>query len=41
MNSPVHGDNTLFDDVSIVGVGYVNYAASSYGGYYTVVVARP
>jgi uncharacterized protein YkwD len=41
MNSPVHRDNILFADVSEVGIGYVYYAGSSYGGYYTVVFARP
>lgn len=41
MNSQVHRDNILNPDVSEIGIGYVYYANSSYGGYYTVVFARP
>lgn len=41
MNSQVHRDNILFADVSEVGIAYVFASGSSYGGYYTVVFARP
>jgi uncharacterized protein YkwD len=41
MNSQVHRDNILNADISEVGIGYVYYSESSYGGYYTVVFARP
>ena len=41
MNSQVHRDNILFEHVSEVGIAYVYYAGSNYGGYYTVVFARP
>jgi uncharacterized protein YkwD len=41
MNSQVHRDNILNPNVSEIGIGYVYYADSSYGGYYTVVFARP
>jgi uncharacterized protein YkwD len=41
MNSQVHRDNILFADVSEIGIGYVFNPDSSYGGYYTVVFARP
>jgi uncharacterized protein YkwD len=41
MNSQVHRDNILFASVSEIGIGYVFYSNSSYGGYFTVVFARP
>ena len=41
MNSQVHRDNILDADVTEIGVGYVFYSGSSYGGYYTLVFARP
>ncbi len=41
MNSQVHRNNILAPNVSEVGIGYVYDPSSSYGGYYTVVFARP
>jgi uncharacterized protein YkwD len=41
MNSQVHRDNILYTSVSEIGIGYVFYSDSSYGGYFTVVFARP
>ena len=41
MNSQVHRDNILYSSISEIGIGYVYYVNSSYGGYYTVVFARP
>jgi len=41
MNSQIHRDNILNPHVSQIGLAYVYNAASTYGGYYTLVVARP
>ncbi len=41
MNSQIHRDNILSADISSIGVAYVYYSGSTYGGYYTVVFARP
>ena len=41
MNSPVHRDNILNPSVSEIGIGYMYNQDSEYGGYYTVVFARP
>lgn len=41
MNSQVHRDNILNATISEIGVGYVYYSDSTYGGYFTVVFARP
>ncbi len=41
MNSQVHRDNILSKAVEQIGVGYVFCGSSTYGGYYTVVFARP
>ena len=41
MNSPVHRDNILNAAVSEIGIGYMYDQNSEYGGYYTVVFARP
>lgn len=41
MNSTVHRANILNPDVTQIGIGYVYYAYSQYGGYYTVNFARP
>lgn len=41
MNSQIHRDNILMSDVSVAGIGYAYSATSQYGGYYTVVFARP
>lgn len=41
LNSAVHRANILNSDVTEVGAGFVLNPASDYGGYYTVVFARP
>lgn len=41
MNSQVHRDNILNTAVSEIGIGYIYNQNSQYGGYYTVVFARP
>jgi uncharacterized protein YkwD len=41
MNSQVHRDNILFPAVSEIGIGYVYNPNSTYGGYFTVLFARP
>jgi uncharacterized protein YkwD len=41
MNSQVHRDNILNANVSQVGIAYVYLKGSPYGGYYTLLVARP
>ncbi len=41
MNSQVHRDNILSTEVTEAGIGYVFRAGSSFGGYYTIVFARP
>jgi uncharacterized protein YkwD len=41
MNSQVHRDNILNSTVSQVGIAYVYLKGSPYGGYYTLIVARP
>jgi uncharacterized protein YkwD len=41
MNSQVHRDNILFASISEIGIGYVYNPSSDYGGYYTIVFARP
>jgi uncharacterized protein YkwD len=41
MNSQIHRENILSEDVTEIGIAYVYNASSSYGGYYTVVFARP
>ncbi len=41
MNSQIHRENILSDDITEVGIAYVYNAGSGYGGYYTTVFARP
>ena len=41
MNSQVHRDNILNSQNVDAGVGYVYDANSQWGGYYTIVFARP
>jgi uncharacterized protein YkwD len=41
MNSQIHRENILSDDITEIGIAYVFNANSSYGGYYTTVFARP
>ena len=41
MNSQIHRDNILDPNVSQIGIAYVFNAASTYGGYYTLVFASP
>ncbi len=41
MNSQVHRDNILFTPVTEIGIGIVTWPGSDWGGYYTVVFARP
>jgi len=41
MNSQEHRENILNPYVTEIGIGYVYYASSQYGGYYTVNFARP
>ena len=41
MNSQIHRDNILNNGVTQIGIAYAYYASSSYGGYYTLVLARP
>jgi uncharacterized protein YkwD len=41
MNSQVHRDNILYAHVSQIGIAYVYNPSSTYGGYYTMVLARP
>lgn len=41
MNSQEHRENILNPYVTEIGIGYVYYSSSQYGGYYTVNFARP
>jgi uncharacterized protein YkwD len=41
MNSQIHRDNILNPNVSQVGIAYVFNPDSTYGGYYTLILARP
>lgn len=41
MNSQIHRDNILNSGVTQIGIAYTYVANSSYGGYYTMVLARP
>lgn len=41
LNSQVHRDNLFNQTVSDVGIAYVFVDGSEYGGYYTLVLARP
>jgi uncharacterized protein YkwD len=41
MNSQIHRENILSDDITEIGIAYVFNADSTYGGYYTTVFARP
>lgn len=41
MNSQVHRDNILNPNVSELGLGYVFSPDSEYGGYFTLVLAKP
>ena len=41
MNSQIHRDNILNSGVTQIGIAYVYVTGSSYGGYYTLIVARP
>jgi uncharacterized protein YkwD len=41
MNSQVHRDNILFVNVTEIGIGIATWPSSDWGGYYTVVFARP
>ena len=40
MNSKIHHDNILFPTVTAIGVGYAYTSTSTYGGYYTLELAR-
>jgi uncharacterized protein YkwD len=41
MNSPVHKANILSTKVTEIGVGYVYFSGSTYGGYYTIDFGKP
>ncbi len=41
MNSKVHRDNILSPKVTEIGIGYAYSPSSSYGGYYSLVFAKP
>ncbi len=41
MNSQIHRDNILNPNVSQVGIAYVFNPDSTYGGYFTLILARP
>lgn len=41
MNSKIHHDNIMYPTVTQVGIGYVYSASATYGGYYTLDLARP
>ncbi len=41
MNSKVHRENILNPNISEIGVAYFYNSVSTYGGYYTMVLARP
>jgi uncharacterized protein YkwD len=41
MNSKIHHDNILYPTVTELGIAYVFNASSTYGGYYTLDLARP
>ncbi len=41
MNSKVHRENILNPNISEIGVAYFYNSESTYGGYYTMVLARP
>lgn len=41
MNSSVHRSNILSSKVTEIGIGYAYHPSSSYGGYYTLVFAKP
>jgi uncharacterized protein YkwD len=41
MNSQIHRDNILNPNVSEIGIGYAYSPTSQFGGYYTLVFAKP
>jgi uncharacterized protein YkwD len=41
MNSQVHRNNILSPKMTEIGIGYAYSPSSSYGGYYTLVLAKP
>ena len=41
MNSKIHRDNILNPDLDEIGISYVYVPGSPFGGYYTMVLARP
>ena len=41
MNSQIHRENILNPKVSVIGIGYAFTSTSTYGGHYTLVLARP
>jgi uncharacterized protein YkwD len=41
MNSKIHHDNILYPTVTEVGIAYIFNPSSTYGGYYTLDLARP
>ncbi len=41
MNSQIHRENILSTNITEIGIAYVYNLNSSYGGYYTTVLARP
>lgn len=41
MNSQIHRDNILFESVSVIGISYIYSKNATYGGLYTLILARP
>jgi uncharacterized protein YkwD len=41
MNSQIHRDNILFESSSVLGISYVYSANATYGGLFTLIMARP
>lgn len=41
MNSQIHRDNILNPQVTEIGIGYAFSASSQFGGYYTLIFAKP
>lgn len=41
MNSAPHRANLLNTNYTDIGIGYMYYSGSTYGGYFTAVFARP
>jgi hypothetical protein len=41
LNSQIHRDILLIANAFDIGIGYVYFSGSHYGGYYTALLARP